>query len=217
MPRAASAGANTPWLRAHFELGRSGTRFAKAAGVSTAHTRRLLVALLISALGIACTDAPMSPTPPAGPSLPPAVNLTGTWQGQYVEVACQSTTCPVCCTSRGKTERRRDLCLVITQDDAHVTGFWTEAPLEFQGTLGGSFAGTVSGTSVVVAGVLFPVAATTVPFPVDSTPYRLADFSAQAAGPAGPLTGSFFIVTIDASGRETQRLRNDLVSLARVP
>lgn len=53
---------------------------------------------------------------------------------------------PVCCTSRGKTERRRDLTLVITQDSASVTGQWSEASITAgQGTLAGTFAGTVNG------------------------------------------------------------------------
>lgn len=175
--------------------------------------RRLL--LLTVALGAACADAPTSPTSPATPSLPPAFNLTGTWRGQYLEVGCISTTCPVCCTSRGKTERRRDLTLVITQDSASVTGQWSEAAVTAgQGTLAGTFAGTVSGTSLTLAGALFPAS---IPTPQGTAPYRLTDFSAVTAGPAGPLTGTFQIVTINETGRETERLRNDLLGLTRVP
>lgn len=175
--------------------------------------RRLL--LLTVALGAACADAPTSPTSPATPSLPPAFNLTGTWRGQYVEVGCVSTVCPVCCTSRGKTERRRDLTLVITQDSASVTGQWSEVAVTAgQGTLAGTFAGTVSGTSLTLAGALF---AAFIPAAQETAPYRLTDFSAVTAGPAGPLTGTFQIVTINETGRETERLRNDLLGLTRVP
>ena len=167
------------------------------------------------ALWAGCTEAPTAPTPPRAPSVPPAFNLTGTWRGQYVEVACVSTVCPVCCTSRGKTERRRDLTLVITQDSASVTGQWSEAAVTAgQGTMAGTFAGTVSGASLTLAGALFPA---WIPTPQGTAPYRLTDFSAVTAGPSGPLTGTFQIVTIDETGRETERLRNDIVGLTRVP
>ncbi len=127
------------WLECHAEqasgsgavsiLGNSqrhviGARFAELAHVRDRFTMRLLSLFLTLALGAACADAPHSPTSPDAPSLPPAVNLTGTWRGQYVEVGCQSATCPVCCTSRGKIERRRGLTLVMTQDAATVTGVW---------------------------------------------------------------------------------------------
>ncbi len=193
-----------------------GARFAKFAHVRDRFTVRLLPLFLATALGAACADAPTSPSSPAAPSLPPAVNLTGTWRGQYVEVGCQSTTCPVCCTSRGKIERRRDLTLVMTQDGAVVTGVWTEATVEGQGTLAGTFSGTVSGTSLTLAGALFPARTTGAP-QSQEPPYRLTDFSAATAGPTGPLTGTFQIVTIDATGRETERLRNDIAGLTRVP
>lgn len=197
--------------------GFAGARFAKLTDVDDRVAVRVLTLALTMAIGASCADAPTSPTRPAAPSLPPAVNLAGTWRGQYVEVACISTTCPVCCTSRGKIERRRDLTLVMTQDGAVVTGVWTEAPIQTQGTLAGSFSGTVSGTSLTLAGALFPARAPGAPPPQEPPPYRLTDFSAATAGPSGPLTGTFHIVTIDATGRETQRLRNDLAGLARVP
>lgn len=178
---------------------------------------RLLPLFLTVALGAACAEAPTAPTTPAAPRLPPAFNLTGTWRGQYVEVACISTTCPVCCTSRGKIERRRDLTLVMTQDGAALTGVWTEAPVAGQGTLAGTFSGAVSGTTLTLAGALVPAGANSAPPSQEPPPYRLTDFSAAAAGPAGPLTGTFHIVTIDGTSRETERLRNDLVALTRVP
>lgn len=177
---------------------------------------RLLLLLTVT-LGAACADAPTSPTSPAAPSLPPALNLTGTWRGQYVEVGCISTTCPVCCTSRGKVERRRDLTLVMTQDGAVVTGVWGEATLEGSSTLAGTFSGTVSGTSLTLAGALVPAWPAAAQPPQEPPPYRLTDFSAATAGPSGPMTGTFHIVTIDATGRETERLRNDLLGLTRVP
>lgn len=182
--------------------------------------RRSRVSLRLSILGMlcgvllaACAGEPTSPTAPTLTE-PPAVNLTGVWQGQYLEVGCQSTTCPVCCTSRGKTERRRDVQLVITQDGAAVTGLWTESPLATQGTLGGSVSGTVSGTAVALSGVLLTSPA---PFPTDAEPWRLVDFMAQTSSPEAPLAGSFSLVSVDASGRETMRLRNDIVTLARRP
>ena len=180
-------------------------------------TWRLMALLLGGILVSACADAPTSPTGATGSSAPPAVNLTGTWQGQYLEVSCQSTTCLVCCSSRGKTERRRDLQLVITQVGAAVTGLWREAPLETQGTLGGSIGGAVSGTSVALSGTLFAVSATASPVPAEPEPWRLTEFSAQAAGPSAPLAGSFALVAIDASGRETMRIKNDIVTLTRLP
>lgn len=183
--------------------------------MSDRSTAKLLPLVFTVALWAGCTEAPTAPTPASAPGLPPAVNLTGTWRGQYVEVACQSTTCPVCCTSRGKTERRRDLTLVITQDSASVTGQWSEAAVTAgQGTLAGTFAGTVSGTSLTLAGALFPA---WVAVPQGTAPYRLTDFAAATEGPSGPLTGTFQIVTIDETGRETERLRNDLLGLTRVP
>jgi len=176
---------------------------------------RLLSLVVTLALWAGCTEAPTAPTPPSAPSVPPAFNLTGTWRGQYLEVGCVSTVCPVCCTSRGKTERRRDLTLVITQDSASVTGQWSEVAVTAgQGTLAGTFAGTVSGTSLTLAGALFPAF---IPALQGTAPYRLTDFSAVTAGPSGPLTGTFQIVTIDETGRETERLRNDLLGLTRVP
>ncbi len=194
-----------------------GLRFAELAHVRDRFTMRLLSLFLTLALGAACADAPHSPTSPDAPSLPPAVNLTGTWRGQYVEVACISTTCPVCCTSRGKIERRRGLTLVMTQDAATVTGVWAEATVEGSGTLAGTFSGTVSGTSLTLAGALFPARANGSPLPQEPPPYRLTDFSAATTGPSGPLTGTFHIVTIDPTGRETERLKNDIVGLTRVP
>ncbi len=191
-----------------------GVRFAESDDVNGRLTFRLLPLTLIVALWFGCSDAPTAPTVATTPSLPPEVNLTGTWQGQYVEVACQSTTCPVCCTSRGKIERRRDLTLVMTQDGATVTGRWTEAPVFGQGTLAGTVSGTVSGRSVTLAGALFNAAPD---LPPETLPYRLTDFTVQTSGPIGPVTGTFQIVTIDATGRETERLRNDIVGLARVP
>lgn len=188
--------------------------FAGSADVNRRLTIRLLSLTLLVAVWFGCSDGPTAPTITTSPSLPPEVNLTGTWQGQYVEVGCQSTTCPVCCTSRGKVERRRDLTLVMTQDGATVSGRWTEAPVFGQGTLAGTFSGTVSGRSLTLAGALF-VAATNLPS--ETLPYRLTEFAAQASGPTGPLTGTFQIVTIDATGRETERLRNDIVGLTRVP
>ncbi len=103
----------------------------------------------------------------------------------------------------------------MTQDGATVTGAWTETTVEGSGTLvAGTFAGTVSGASLTLAGALFPA---WIPAPQGTAPYRLTDFSAVTAGPSGPLTGTFQIVTIDETGRETQRLRNDLLGLTRVP
>ncbi len=104
----------------------------------------------------------------------------------------------------------------MTQDGAVVTGAWTEAPIETQGTLTGSFSGTVSGTSLTLAGALFLARTNASPLPQEPPPYRLTDFSAVTAGPSGPLTGTFHIVTIDGTGRETERLRNDIVGLTRV-
>ena len=188
-------------------------RFADSANVNRRFTIRLLPLTLIMAIWSGCSDAPTAPTAPSTPSLPPAVNLTGTWQGQYVEVGCQSATCPVCCTSRGKVERRRDLTLVMTQDGSTVAGRWTEAPVLGQGTLAGTFSGTVSGTSLTLAGALYIAGAN---LPPETLPYRLTDFTAQTSGPTGPLTGTFQIVAIDTTGRETERLRNDIVALTRV-
>ena len=104
----------------------------------------------------------------------------------------------------------------MTQDGAVVTGAWTEATVEGQGTLAGTFSGTVSGTSLTLAGGLFPARTTGAP-QSQEPPYRLTDFSAATAGPPGQLTGTFQIVTIDATGRETERLRNDIAGLTRVP
>lgn len=64
-----------------------------------------------------------------------------------------------------------------------------------------------------LAGALF---AAWIPAPQRTAPYRLTDFSAVTAGPSGPLTGTFQIVTLDETGRETERLRNDIVGLTRV-
>ena len=105
----------------------------------------------------------------------------------------------------------------MTQDGAVVTGVWTEATVEGSGTLAGTFSGTVSGMSLTLAGALFPARANTSPPPQEPPPYRLTDFSAATAGPTGPMTGTFHIVTIDVTGRETERLRNDIVRLTRVP
>lgn len=189
-------------------------RFANHGDVNGRLTIRRLSLTLVVALWFGCSDAPTAPTVATTPSLPSEVNLTGTWQGQYVEVGCQSATCPVCCTSRGKIERRRELTLVMTQDGATVTGRWTEAPVFGQGTLAGTFSGTVGGRSLTLAGALFIAGAN---LPPETLPYRLTDFTAQTSGPTGPLTGTFQIVTIDATGRETERLRNDIVGLTRVP
>ncbi len=105
----------------------------------------------------------------------------------------------------------------MTQDGAVVTGVWTEATVEGSGTLAGTFSGTVSGTSLTLAGALVPAWAASAQLPQEPLPYRLTDFSAATAGPSGPMTGTFHIVTIDGTGRETERLRNDIVGLTRVP
>ena len=174
------------------------------------------VALAVTLVQLACTEPPPSPTSASAPTLPPAVNLTGGWQGQYLEVACQSLVSPVSCTSRGKTERRRTILLTVTQDGAAVTGQWKEDPLEFQGTLGGTIGGQVSGRSVTLTGALFPVGLLGSPVPAEQEPWRLTDFNAQVGEADSAITGSFALVSVDANGRETMRLRNDIVALSRV-
>ncbi len=177
------------------------------------------VSLLIVMMWLvpACSQAPTAPTASPPSTSPPAVTLTGLWRGQYLETSCISTTCPVCCTSRGKVERRRDVVLQVTQDGAMVAGLWNEAPLEFQDTLGGLFSGVVSDTTLSLKGLLFSVPATSKTYPEEPTSMRIADFAATTGATADSLSGAFWLVTTDVMNRELMRVRNEFVRLTRVP
>ena len=180
---------------------------------------RIVRAALILFVGLSvssCERSVTEPSPTLAPAAPPSFDMTGIWQGQYLETACQSTTCPVCCTSRGKTERRQTIRVTVTQDTGALAGLWDEVPQEFTGTLRGSVGGHVSGTEVTLSGLLYPVAATTSPIAPPPEPWSLRTFSAQLNAAGTAISGSFMLVSIDGSGRETMQIRNDLVSLARV-
>lgn len=187
---------------------------------SDRRTRHWIVgATLILCAGLSsagCERPVTEPSPTLAPAAAPGFDMTGIWEGQYLETACQSTTCPVCCSSRGKTERRQTLRVTVTQDTGALTGMWDEVPQEFTGTLRGSVGGRVSGIEVSLGGLLYPVAATISPVPPPREPWTLRSFSAQLNAAGTAISGSFTLVSIDATGREIMQLRNDVVSLTRV-
>lgn len=177
---------------------------------------RIAVLHLVAVMAVACESTATSPSTPSGPAAPPAFNIQGTWQGQYREIRCQSSTCPVCCTSRGKTLRQRELQLRVTQAGSVVSGRWEEELLEFQGVLRGDISGQVSGIGVSLGGLLYPAAAVAAPVPPAQEPWTLKEFIGQLSDDGTAIRGSFVLASLDWRGRETMRLVNDITSLNRV-
>ena len=177
-----------------------------------AYSARWAAIAVTALLPLGCERSVTAPSGPTAQAVPPAVDISGIWQGQYQETACQSVSCPTCCSARAKSDPKpRAVRITITQTGASLSGLYEEPPLETQATFRGSLAGQVAGYDVSLNGFLYPVAS----FPTSTEPWTLKEFNAHSDDRGTALSGSFILATVDSNGRETLRLVNDIVALTR--